>query len=266
MFLPVFRIITKYLTFPSIPCSFPPTLASAPALAVALALAVAVALALLPSLFISCISMSEPGAYQGIPYSDSLYTSGAQEIPGKLQCEYYDLGGEGISWHDTDSINEGSGGLNPDNGSYLNSFRKRDGVDISYTKVDERMIDNNPFNFTEPFKDQLYVGWTAPGEWLRYTVKVNKSGYYRLGMMYTSNKDGKISLEVNGKNVTGNITIPSTYVAADSLYWRQWHHWNYIDSLTLIPLERGIQILTLNTVEIGWMNYDYFSFVFEKNP
>jgi len=32
-----------------------------------------------------------------------------QTIPGKLQCEYYDFGGEGIAYHDSDTINSGSG-------------------------------------------------------------------------------------------------------------------------------------------------------------
>jgi len=66
--------------------------------------------------------------YRGKPYTDSLYKTGAQTIPGKLQCEFYDLGGEGIAFHDTDSKNEGSGGLNPADGTYLNEFRKNEGV------------------------------------------------------------------------------------------------------------------------------------------
>jgi len=72
----------------------------------------------------SCQSKSNFGSYQGKPYADSVYTDGAQKIPGKLHCEYYDFGGEGIAYHDTDSINEGSGGLNPADGKYINSFRK----------------------------------------------------------------------------------------------------------------------------------------------
>ena len=32
-----------------------------------------------------------------------------QEIPGKIECELYNQGGEGIAYHDTDSSNNGSG-------------------------------------------------------------------------------------------------------------------------------------------------------------
>jgi len=214
------------------------------------------------SLFIlsSCIPESKDIYYSGKPFTDSVYSGGAQIIPGKLQCEYYDSGGEGIAYHDTDTVNEGSGGLNPADGKYLNGFRKNEAVDISYTKMDERMIDNNPFNFTEQVKDQLYVGWTAAGEWTKYTVEVKKTAYYQLGIMYTSNQNAKISLSVNETDLSGPLNIPSTYVEADSLRWRQWHHWNYIDSLTTIKLKKGRQTITLHTVEIGWMNYDFLSF------
>jgi len=33
--------------------------------------------------------------YKGKPYSDVVHKGDPQSIPGKLQCEYYDFGGEG---------------------------------------------------------------------------------------------------------------------------------------------------------------------------
>ena len=202
--------------------------------------------------------------YKGKPYVDSVYKGGAQTIPGKLQCEYYDLGGEGIAYHDNDNINSGSGGLNPADGTYLNEFRKQEAVDISYTKFRDPAIDNNPYNFVEPIKDQLYVGWTKPGEWTKYTVNVTKTGTYELGIMYTSNKNGKISISVNDKDVTGPILITSTAVPAEPVAWRQWHHWNYLKQIARIDLKEGIQTITLHTVDVGDMNYDFINFELVK--
>src|SRR5512133_1057213 len=125
-----------------------------------------------------CHSGSGISNYTGKPYSDPVYKSVAQTLPGKLQCEYYDSGGEGVAYHDSDSINSGSGRLNPADGSYLNEFRINEAVDISYTKFRDPAIDNNLYNLVEPEKDKLYVGWTAPGEWVKYTVDVAKSGTY----------------------------------------------------------------------------------------
>ncbi len=78
-----------------------------------------------------------PADYKGKPFQDSVYKDGAQAIPGKLQCAYYDLGGEGVAYHDTDAANHGSGELNqqknhqrPHATAYFWNFRKDEGVNI----------------------------------------------------------------------------------------------------------------------------------------
>ena len=48
-------------------------------------------------------------SYKGTPYEDSRYHDGAQKIPGKVYCAYYDRGGEGVAYHDADAKNNGSG-------------------------------------------------------------------------------------------------------------------------------------------------------------
>jgi hypothetical protein len=199
-------------------------------------------------------------AYKGTPLNNDIYKGGAQAIPGKLQCENYDFGGEGVSFHDTDSINSGSGRLNKADGSYLHEFRINEAVDISYTKFQDPPIDNTPYNFVDPEKDQHYVGWTEPGEWIKYTIDVKTEGTYELGLMYTANQNGKISFSINDEDVSGPILVPSTFVAEDSVAWRQWHHWNYIDPIAEIHLKKGIQTFTLHTLEIGAMNYESIDF------
>ena len=199
----------------------------------------------------------------GIPFSDSMYSAGPQIIPGKVQCEYFDFGGEGVAFHESDSLNSGSGQLNPSDGSYLHEFRIQEAVDISYTKFVEEQIDNNPYNFVEPESEQLYVGWTEPGEWIKYTVQVEQSGVYQIGLMYTSHHGGKISVCVDDSEAK-ILDIPSTFVEQEPLGWRQWHHWNYIDHLGEIELEKGLHVLTLTTVAEGNMNYDYLNFTLMK--
>jgi len=190
-------------------------------------------------------------------YKGKAWDNKPQEIPGKVQCELYDVGGEGISYHETDSVNNGSGRLNPANGNFLNEFRMNEGVDISYTKSGG--IDDNPFNKVEPEMNQLYVGWTKPGEWMKYTVNVKEAGTYKIGLKYTCNDAGSIEIFTN-KATTGIVKIESTHNDADTVAWRQWHHWNKIDDLASISLKKGIQVLTLKTVDKGNMNYDYLEF------
>src|ERR1700678_2851846 len=131
--------------------------------------------------------------YKGAPYSDGRYQSGAQKIPGRVLCAYYDLGGEGVAYHDSDAKNNGSGALNPANGTYLNEFRMNEGVDTSYTKFDlDPKIDDNPYDKVVPPTNLLYVGWTVPGEWFNVTVDVAEAGEYAADLLYTSNRGGTI--------------------------------------------------------------------------
>lgn len=192
--------------------------------------------------------------YAGKPWHDSI-----QVIPGKVECEKYDAGGEGIAYHDADSVNNGSGKLNPNDGTYYNTFRINEGVDISYTKAGG--TDDNPYNKVEPKMKQLYVGWTDPGEWTRYTVDVKETGFYEGTVMYTANADGKIAIDVDGKPWLEPALIPSTFNAADPLGWRQWHHWNKQLIFSRLKLTKGKHVLTLKTVEKGGMNYDFIEFL-----
>jgi len=210
--------------------------------------------------------------YRGVPYHDAVYQGGPQVIPGKLQNEFYDTmdisneqkaagAEEGVTYHDTDNKNDGSGALNG-LGSYLKEFRRFESPDISYTKFNNpgTSVDDTPYNLVPPEPNSLYLGWIAPGEWVRYTVKVQADGMYSLTTMYTSKFGGHISLDCDGVDVTGPIAIPSTFNAADPIEWRQAHHWNRIKAAGKISLKQGIHVLTLHFLDQPVMNFDYMEF------
>ena len=199
--------------------------------------------------------------YKGTPYTDAHHPTGAQPIPGIVQCAYYDAGGEGVAYHDTDAVNHGSGELNPANGTYLNEFRMHEGVDTSYTKFHspDIPIDNNPYDLVTPPADQLYVGWTEPGEWFNLTVNVAHAGLYTADLLYTSNRGGTISLDVNGIP-TAPITIPSTFSKDEPVAWRQWHHWNLLPNAATLKLPAGRSVLTVHILTEGQMNLATLTF------
>jgi hypothetical protein len=207
-------------------------------------------------------SQSFPSRYEGVPYHDDVYHGGPQKIPGRVLCAYYDLGGEGIAYHDTDPKNRGSGELNPPDGSYLNEFRIHEGVDISYTKFHRQPtpIDDNPFDKVVPPADLPYVGWTEPGEWFNITVDVAHTGTYLADFLYTSNRGGTISIDVNGKDATGPLKVPTTFDSADTVAWRQWHHWNLAPRFCQLPLTKGRNVFTVHVLTGGNMNLAYFDF------
>ncbi|HTY87353.1 MAG TPA: hypothetical protein VMB80_07805 [Candidatus Acidoferrum sp.] len=197
--------------------------------------------------------------YQGKPFQDSQYHGGSQKIPGRVQCACYDLGGEGVAYHDSDAKNNGSGGLNPADGTYLNEFRMNEGVDTSYTKFHDE-IDNSPYNRVVPPEGQLYVGWTVPGEWFNLTVMVERAGVYAIDLLYTSNRGGTISLDRNGKPLAGPLSLVSTSTDKDPLAWRQWHHWNVMTNLAEVNLPKGQSVLTVHIVTEGNMNLAWLDF------
>ena len=147
---------------------------------------------------------------------------------------------KGVAYHDTDPQNHGSGELNPADGTYLNEFRIHEGVDTSYTKFNRKPdpIDDNPFDKIVPPADLPYVGWTEPGEWFNITVDVTHAGTYAADFLYTSNRGGTISVDVNGKDATGPLQITTTNDPADPLAWRQWHHWNLASQLFKVPSQQ----------------------------
>ncbi len=201
--------------------------------------------------------------YEGTPFTDSVVPAGPQRVPGVVRCAYYDRGGEGIAYHDSDARNNGSGALNPADGSYLNEFRKDEGVDISYTKTRDD-TDTSVYDKVQPPANLLYVGWTEPGEWFNVTIDVTEAGRYAIDLLYTSNRGGSISLDLDGRELTQAIEVPTTFDAKDPLAWRQWHHWNLLRGAASFELPAGTHVLTLHTRTGGNMNYATLDFRRER--
>jgi hypothetical protein len=130
-----------------------------------------------------------PPDYRGKPFEDSVYKGGPQVIPGRVECGHYDMGGEGVAYHDTDATNNGNGVLNqqkdhqrPHARPYYWNFRANEGVDLSYTK--DFADYNHNQNLVSPPTNQFYIGWTDNGEWCNYTVNVKKAGTYKILALY----------------------------------------------------------------------------------
>jgi hypothetical protein len=179
-----------------------------------------------------------PSGYKGKPFKDSLYTAGAQIVPGRVELAYYDLGGEGIAYHDVTPANEGAG-LNRTEGhwrpgvpGYIAFFREKEGVDISYTKD---WADFNHPNKVDPKVNQLYIGWQEDGEWTNYTIRVMKPGKYRIITVY-GYQDNKSELWLNGKPACKLVLPENT---------GDWHKWTQATVGEIVFPKEGLQLLTL---------------------
>ena len=113
-------------------------------------------------------------------------------IPGTLTAAEYDLGAEGIAYHDTVSTDEA--GKGPAGRPWNSGWSGRnDGVDI-YSHSDGETPSS--------------VGGIDPGEWLQYTVTA-APGRYSLQIRH-SGPGGTLHILLNGAAITGLITLPAT--------------------------------------------------------
>ena len=179
-----------------------------------------------------------PVGYQGKPFKDSVYTAGAQSIPGRVELAYYDLGGEGVAYHDSTPENEGAklnhtaGHWRPGVSAYTAFFREKEAVDISYTKD---WADFNHPNKVDPAVNQLYIGWESDGEWTNYTIKVNQPGRYRIITVY-GNHDNHSELWLNGQKAVA-LKLPEDT--------GNWHNWTQATVGEIIFPSAGLNLLTL---------------------
>ena len=209
-----------------------------------------------------------PKDYQGKPFQDSAHTSGPQSIPGRLEAALYDLGGEGIAYHNVDAINHGSGELNYQEGhceegvpAYVCHFREREGVDISYVK---KRADLNHPNMVTPDWQQLYIGWTEDGEWTNYTIDVKKAGKYKIVALY-SNLAQSVEFSLNNKPAADcklPVDVAKQFPIDKYPEWIVWHIWNKAECGEINFPDSGRQLLTLHYKKGN--NLAYFDFVPEE--
>jgi hypothetical protein len=210
---------------------------------------------LLTWICLSAIAVSQaavPADYQGKPFADAVHKAGPPNIPGLVQCALYDLGGEGVAYHDTEAINNGSGKLNLDPGhqrahasAYVWQFRQDEGVDLSFVKD---WADLNHTNLVSPPLNQFYLGWTENDEWCNYTVNVTQPGTYRIKCLYGFQANA-VRFDLNGKPAA-TCRLP---VATAS-----YHHWNLAAIGTIQFPEAGLQLLTFHYGKGN--NFAYFEF------
>ena len=107
--------------------------------------------------------------------------------------------------------------------------------------------------------EQVYVGWTATGEWLAYTVHVAESGVYVLGGKFAAGgKASRISVSFAPELSTGPVEIPTTagYQPGVEVY----HVWEVLENLKEITLPAGVYVMKVTIEKADGLNLDYFTF------
>jgi hypothetical protein len=118
--------------------------------------------------------------------SSTPYTGTPIPVPGMFEAENFDLGGEGIAYHD--NVKGNAGGL----------YRTVEDVDITTSS------------------DSLGGGYVVnnfeTGEWMAYTINASTAGRYQVALRGSNNfaSDVAFHIEVDGVPVTGSLLFPVT--------------------------------------------------------
>ncbi|HEX9294347.1 MAG TPA: carbohydrate-binding protein, partial [Polyangiaceae bacterium] len=122
--------------------------------------------------------------YAGTPYGGTpVSIGGTASTWYTVEAEEYDVGGEGISYHDTTSTNT-LGGLRTG---------ANEGVDI------EAACGSSGGCYD--------IGAIAPGEWTKYAINVVTSGAYMVQLGAASATSKNMHIEVDTRNVTGSLAV-----------------------------------------------------------
>jgi len=169
------------------------------------------------------ITITQPGTEQA-------YLGTVATIPGTIQVENYDLGGQGLAYNDNDAINNGG------------QYRLGEGVDLE--------------NCTD-VGGGYDMGWTNAGEWEQYTVNVTSPGTYTLSARVATGAGWagkKFHLLLGATNI-GTIVVPNT---------GGWETFQTVN-ITTPALAAGQQILRL-ACDSGDFNVNYLTFTAAAAP
>ncbi len=150
------------------------------------------------------------------------YGGTAAAVPGTVQAANYDTGGQGAAYNVT-SVN-GNG-----------TTYRPDGIDLETTADTQD---------TTPAGGPYDLGWTATGQWFKYTINVATAGTYTVSLRLASPNGVTDALHIAnsaGTSLSGAVAAPDT---------GGWQNWT--TATTSMTLPAGVQTLTIDQDNGGW--------------
>lgn len=162
----------------------------------------------------NCVAGNTAEAPCQVPYATHI-------IPGVIELEAFDNGGQGVSFNDASEENQGD------------LFRTELAVDLDSVRG-----------------GGYCLGWTETGEWTEYTVEILETGTYDLTYWTASfNNGGIFNIQLNGQTIVNNTSVENTGG------WQNWGNYTLSD----ISLTEGVYVLRYNVVN-GGLNADKLMF------
>ncbi len=162
--------------------------------------------------------------YQNVP-PQTPFGNVPHVIPGQIEVEEYDNGGQNVAYFDCDAANQGG------------AFRPVEGVDIEACA-------EGGFN----------VGWMCANEWIEYTVSIDAAGTYLVEARVASQSSGgSFRLMFDGVDRTGAMAVPIT---------GGWQTWQTITAEA--TLDEGAHVVRLaNAASSSEYNLNWLRFTLQ---
>jgi hypothetical protein len=198
---------------------------------------------------------NEAGALSRTPFNASIYLCGpptAYAAPAsgcgmtaqlgtsstaRLEIENYDVGGEGVTYHDTTP------------GNYYGQYRGED-VDVEY-------------GVCSPPPPCAAVDYIAPSEYLEYTINMTSTYSYYLDIGYAARGSEGIHLDLDGKNIIHNtnneLILPATTSPGQAFTSLSYQYF-YTQQYVCLPQGKHILRVTFDGPDDQALAMDFIDF------
>jgi hypothetical protein len=179
-----------------------------------------------------------PATYTGRPFGGT-----PQPIPGMIQIESYDTGGEGVAYH---ASGNGHG--------QLCGVTRTDLIDLNCTGQAGSPTDQTQGTCAKLTGD-VYLGYIGTGDWLNYTVNVQQAGTYAISTHVGVAGNPKLQFTFSPTVQTAALPLTGTSGCGVESY----HVWTVENNIGTIALQPGTYVMQLKFVAAG-LNIDWVAF------
>lgn len=188
-----------------------------------------------------------PAGYTGTPFKGT-----PTSLPGRVDFENYDEGGQNVAW----SVDDHTGNFG-EGGCAANNYRTalphpqlcltNNGNEVDTYTMGPLLGQKYP---SDAKPQSIYIGYTHGVDWVKVTVNVTQTGTYKLSSTWGSEPSGAdaIKFQISFNDVLkADVKLPGT---------GGYHNWVAFPDFATVELEAGLQVLKF-AAKSQHLNYDY---------
>jgi hypothetical protein len=210
-----------------------------------------------------------PADYTGTPFVGKPLLGKPQRIPGDIIGVYFDMGGEGVAFHEQD------------NAISMVTPADRIRFDADNKEIEaDKYVDTQIFDAGKDFQSLVangqckadtikghHIGWCEvfkpddpnTQEWLKYTVHVDTAGKYTMDIHWSIDRDNDIFGVTFGGMKTDSLLNPAKSLSCNGMH-ELCHQWKWDDNVLTVTIpDTGLYVIKFQFLR-GNSNFDRMRF------